>query len=83
LDNKAARFSSLLECEAVLRAIDQGQLVHPPQAASRGFQLQTGGAPSDDGFRAFDGDREFGLPVKFHAVTGREFVVVRDGQPIG
>ncbi len=68
--------------KAVLDAVEQRQVVHPPCAACGSIQFYATTHTGDDRPATFNGDRKARLPVELDHFAGGEFVVVADDQNI-
>ena len=68
--------------KAVLDAVEQRQLVHPPCAVFGSFQFDATTHTGDDRLATFNGNRKSRLPVELDPLAGGEFVVVADDQNI-
>ena len=68
--------------KAVLDAVEQRQLVHPPCAACGSIQFDATTRAGDHRTASINSHRQARLPVKLDPFAGGEFVVVADDQNI-
>lgn len=68
--------------KAVLDAVEQRQLVHPPCAACGSIQFYATARAGEHRSATNNSHRQARLPVKLDPFAGGEFVVVADNQNI-